>query len=732
MRICFVCSDYPPGPHGGIGTMTQLLARALVRAGHEARVAGVYSPSYPAPDRANDEGVGVWRLREPAGRTGWIRARRRLFSLIAGWSRAGEIDLVEVPDWEGWATGWPALPVPVVARLNGSATYFAAELGAPVRWHVRQLEQWSLGRSDFWCSASRYTADRTRLVLSPKGPPDAILYNPVELPPVASSGERSRDTIVFSGTLTEKKGVVQLVRAWPIVARAFPRAELRIFGKDGVTSDGRSMREQLEALLQGERGSERVHFHGHVSRAELKRALAAARAAVFPSYAEAFALAPLEAMAAGCPTIYSTRGSGPELIDDGRDGLLVDPDEPEQIAAALSRVLEDDALAAALGAAGRRRVEESFSLDVALERNVEFYARCIRSFAARPRQVLDAATRRAHTTAPLHLGDCSAEHAELDAEPQLTRGLSVVICTYRRPESVRRFVDSLSSQSAPVDELVIVDASPDDATERMLREQPELPRTSHCTRYYRVDGPAAGLTRQRNTALRVVTRDLVAFFDDDVVLRPGCLAEIERGFRESNDRIVGVGAYIENDQAPPSALWRIRATLGIVPSLRPGSYTRSGISIPWRFLPPTEELVEGDWLPGCSMAWRTGLARALGFNESFHGYANGEDLEFSRGMARHGRIVVAGRARLLHMNDAGGRPDMYQMGYIGMRNQLYIHRTWLQDRGRMDVAWWTYASVMDTLVRFVSLAKPRNYRVRWSFVRGRIRFLHDLVTGAVR
>lgn len=383
MKICFVCSDYPPGPHGGIGTMTQLLARALVRAGHRARVVGVYAPSYPAPDRESDEGVEVWRLREPTGRIGWIRARHDLFTLIARWSRAGEIDLVEVPDWQGWAAGWPRLPVPVVARLNGSATYFGAELGSPVRWHVRQLEQRSLDRSDFWCSASRYTADRTQRVLSHPRPPDAILYNPVELPPITSGSERSRDSIVFSGTLTEKKGVISLARAWPLVARAVPRAELQIFGKDGVVSGGGSMRAHLAALLKGQPGEHRVHFHGHVSRAELLRALGSARAAVFPSYAEAFALAPLEAMAAGCPTIYSTRGSGPELIDDGRDGLLVDPDEPERIADALIRVLEDDSLAWTLGAAGRRRVVENFSVDAAVVRNAEFYARCIESFGAR-------------------------------------------------------------------------------------------------------------------------------------------------------------------------------------------------------------------------------------------------------------------------------------------------------------------------------------------------------------
>ena len=55
-----------------------------------------------------------------------------------------------------------------------------------------------------------------------------------------------------------------------------------------------------------------------------------ARVIVLPSYAEGFSLTPLHAMAAGCPTVYTSRGSGPEVIEDGRDGLLIDPDDAGQ------------------------------------------------------------------------------------------------------------------------------------------------------------------------------------------------------------------------------------------------------------------------------------------------------------------------------------------------------------------------------------------------------------------
>jgi glycosyltransferase involved in cell wall biosynthesis len=106
-----------------------------------------------------------------------------------------------------------------------------------------------------------------------------------------------------------------------------------------------------------------------------------ASVAVYPSHAEAFAMAPLEAMACSCATIYSTRGSGPELIEDGCDGLLVDPGNPDQIADAVIQVLKNPRWARTLGEAGRRRVSETFATSVLIPQYERFYRTCIASYA---------------------------------------------------------------------------------------------------------------------------------------------------------------------------------------------------------------------------------------------------------------------------------------------------------------------------------------------------------------
>ena len=381
MKICIVCSEYPPSPHGGIGTFTQVIGRALVRAGHAVRVIGVYSSASDQPPYADDEGVGIWRIAEPARPLGWVYARYLLFRTISQWASRDEIDLIEVPDWQGWAAGWGNLPVPVITRANGSGTYFALEAGRKPKRVTVWLERESLRRSDYWVAVSRYTAEKTRHAFDLQSPPSAILFNAVDVPAVISA-KAPRRGVLFSGTLTEKKGILSLIRAWPAVVRQHPDTKLDIFGKDGTSPQGGSMKAFIKAQLGGDvMGS--VMFHGHVSRDRLIAALQRARVAVFPSYAEAFAIAPLEAMACGCPTISSSRGSGSELLESGRDGLTVDPDEPQQIAGAISRVLGDDDLASSLGRAGTVRVRENFSIDRLLPLNEAFFRECVSSFCRR-------------------------------------------------------------------------------------------------------------------------------------------------------------------------------------------------------------------------------------------------------------------------------------------------------------------------------------------------------------
>jgi glycosyltransferase involved in cell wall biosynthesis len=107
---------------------------------------------------------------------------------------------------------------------------------------------------------------------------------------------------------------------------------------------------------------DRVSFAGPVPHSQLAGRISQADILVQPSvFDEPFGIPIVEAMASGIPVVGSLAGGIPELIIDGRTGILVDRDNPSALAGALLRLMDDPALAKAMGIAGRRRAEEQFS-----------------------------------------------------------------------------------------------------------------------------------------------------------------------------------------------------------------------------------------------------------------------------------------------------------------------------------------------------------------------------------
>jgi glycosyltransferase involved in cell wall biosynthesis len=102
-----------------------------------------------------------------------------------------------------------------------------------------------------------------------------------------------------------------------------------------------------------------------ISDGALARLYGEAQVAVVPSLYEGFSLPAIEAMSCGVAVVATTGGALPEVVGtDGETGLLVPPDDPDALAAAIGRLLDDPTLRARLGAAGRRRVVSRFTWQV--------------------------------------------------------------------------------------------------------------------------------------------------------------------------------------------------------------------------------------------------------------------------------------------------------------------------------------------------------------------------------
>jgi glycosyltransferase involved in cell wall biosynthesis len=170
--------------------------------------------------------------------------------------------------------------------------------------------------------------------------------------------------IVTVARLVPKKGIDLLLRAFAIAD--LPDWRLRILG------DG-SERPALEALAQKLGVAERVVFEGARSHAECLAAISVSGLFALPCRTAAngdkdgIPVVLMEAMAAGRAVIAGDLPSIRELVREG-EGMLVPPDDPEALAAAMRLLVERPEQRAALGAAGRRHIEEEFSDDINLAR----------------------------------------------------------------------------------------------------------------------------------------------------------------------------------------------------------------------------------------------------------------------------------------------------------------------------------------------------------------------------
>ena len=207
-----------------------------------------------------------------------------------------------------------------------------------------------------------------RLVTVPNG---IALPGPGSAPgSLRAWAELPADTPVIGcvARLTPEKGLVNLLRAAALLRPRWPGLAVLILGDapEGAAHPRELL--ELSATLDLDRT---VRFCGYVPGA-------AARCAEFDiqvvcSLAEPCGLATLEAMAQGRPVVATASGGSPELIDDGREGFLVPPDDSERLARRLDCLLDSPGLRCEMGRRGRERVIREFSLEHMIERTENVY-----------------------------------------------------------------------------------------------------------------------------------------------------------------------------------------------------------------------------------------------------------------------------------------------------------------------------------------------------------------------
>lgn len=307
-----------------------------------------------------------------------VRARRGWLRVALPWRlwRDG-VDLVHLPS----TILPPLLPCPAVVTVHDlawarhSETYETKDLRMQ-----REVVPRSVRRAAHVIAVSESTAsDLAEVVGVPREKISAIplgvssIFRP-DGPPLSGDtfpgAERlAEGYVLHTGGLHLRKNIARLLEAYKRVKEVAEAPPLVIAGEAGSAA-GRELAERASALGVGDD----VIFAGYVEESVLAALYRGATIAAYPSLYEGFGLPVVEAMASGVPVITSNRGATAEVA--GEAALLVDPESVEGIAAAISRLLGDEALRQDLTALGLSR-SKAFRWEVTAERTAGVYRRVL-------------------------------------------------------------------------------------------------------------------------------------------------------------------------------------------------------------------------------------------------------------------------------------------------------------------------------------------------------------------
>lgn len=370
MNILIPTADYPP-IEGGISSLTVHVARELAGLGHEVTVIAPYFPGMDAFDAAEPAVVARYK--------GYRLGRLRFFPMLAAsWRRMAACDVVLGMNVASGGLlgylGFKRYRKPYVTFayayefLKCRNNPLAAALLRPI-----------YGRARVVVAISGFTRDSLVRFGVPTSRIEVIF--PGAAPAKPSSGEAraairhkfvldSCRVILAVGRFIAGKGHRTLVRAMPQILERFPDAVLVLAGRGPDLYDVIQ-----EAMTVGVR--EHVVFPGCVSDEDLAGLYQACEVFALPTgegprgQVEGFGLVFAEANAYGKPVVAGRSGGVADAVIDGETGFLVDPDDPEAVAAAIVSILADPALARRLGENGRRRVESDLNWKRFVQRLLE-------------------------------------------------------------------------------------------------------------------------------------------------------------------------------------------------------------------------------------------------------------------------------------------------------------------------------------------------------------------------
>lgn len=241
---------------------------------------------------------------------------------------------------------------PVIVHLHGNDFFEYFEHGKPRRQEYVQRVLASVQ-----CIVLQTERHRRRMADIAPGVRLEVLPNASRA--IAVQTElREVQHFLFLGRVDRDSGIDDVLRAIAVLAADYPALKL--------TCAGNGERDWLRQQAEAYEIADRVTACSHVWGTEKERLLSQAGALVFPAHAETQTVSLIEALAAGLPVIATAVGATPEIVEDGKQGILYAPGDVAALADAVRKLCDGPDAASEMGVAGQFRWHERFSITAAL------------------------------------------------------------------------------------------------------------------------------------------------------------------------------------------------------------------------------------------------------------------------------------------------------------------------------------------------------------------------------
>jgi glycosyltransferase involved in cell wall biosynthesis len=391
VKVCFISPEYLP-LSGGTGAYVYYLSKELMKLGNSACIVTGYGESRDVKINEQHQIFFLKSLKAPVVKSFLFAASasRKLSRLRGSFPvDIAHVNLPLVPSfavpsgfgktlistvhstWKGEAEAIKGEPY---SRLNSNEKFMVS-----FNWFLRIFEERMLERSNKIIAVSDFTRRELKQYYKVKQDKIRVIHNGVDTSKFqpASDKRKAKEELGFNpddiavlsvGRLYARKGLFTLIESMPAVVRRFPRVKFIISGK-GQSNEMKKLVSHATRL--GVR--DHIVFTGYFPDRKLPRLYQAADVFAFSTFYENLPFAVLEALSTGLPVVTTRVGGIPEMIEDGKNGFLVQPFNSRELSDRVVYFLEHPSAASEMAFLARKIIEERFDWRLIVKKVLKVY-----------------------------------------------------------------------------------------------------------------------------------------------------------------------------------------------------------------------------------------------------------------------------------------------------------------------------------------------------------------------